>query len=200
MSRGRFQSRSRGAPGLTLVEIMVATAILATITAMIWVSFDQGARAVRAVEHSQDRYHEAEVALSVISRDLASAYLTKHVNPAEPVAEYVWNYGEKLRRGIHTLCDRIGIRAECKGPPFRMALIFEEPDVERLHMKQALIHQELLKEGVTTYNGVMLPSYAHDEPVLERTLTAMGNALEVVATADRRNEIERYLEIPPLLF
>ena len=76
--------------GMTLVEIMVATAILAMVAAMIWVSFDQGARAIRDVEASQDRYHEAQVALSVISRDLASAYLSKHVNPTEPVTEYAF--------------------------------------------------------------------------------------------------------------
>jgi general secretion pathway protein J len=81
---------------MTLVEIMVATAILSMITAMIWISFDQGNRAIRVVERSQDRYHEAEIALSVISRDLASAYLTKHINPAEPTAVYVFS-GEDRR-------------------------------------------------------------------------------------------------------
>jgi glutamate-1-semialdehyde 2,1-aminomutase len=130
---------------------------------------------------------------------IAAAKAAIGIYREEPVAEYVWNYGEKLREGIHAICAQLGIQAECKGPPFRMALIFQAQDVERLHMKRALYHQELLKEGVTTYNGIMLPSYAHDEPALERTLSAMGNALDVVATADRKNEIDRYLEIPPLL-
>lgn len=95
MTRGRAHRgagrRSRAfAPGLTLVEIMVATAILSMVSVMIWVSFDQGARTIRDVEGSQDRYHEAQVALSVISRDLASAYLSKHVNPSEPITEYAF--------------------------------------------------------------------------------------------------------------
>jgi general secretion pathway protein J len=72
------------------MEIMVASAILSVVSAMIWVSFEQGTRTSREVEASQDRYHEAQVALSVISRDLASAFLTKHVNPTEPVAEYAF--------------------------------------------------------------------------------------------------------------
>lgn len=89
MRRRRF--RGRGAAGLTLIEIMVATTILAMVAAMIWVSFDQGARTTRQVEASQERYHEAQVALSIISTDLASAYLSKHVNPAEPTAIYVFS-------------------------------------------------------------------------------------------------------------
>jgi general secretion pathway protein J len=75
---------------MTLIEIMVATTILAMVSAMIWVSFDQGARVTRDVESSQARYHEAQVAMSVIARDLASAFLSKHVNPSDPVAEYVF--------------------------------------------------------------------------------------------------------------
>lgn len=76
--------------GVTLVEIMVATAILSVVAGMIWVSFDQGSRAINAVEASQDRYHEAHVALSIISRDLASAFLSKHVNMEHPAAEYLF--------------------------------------------------------------------------------------------------------------
>jgi len=98
----RFGEGRRGASrGMTLIEIMVASAILAIITAMIWVSFDQGNRAIKAVEASQDQYHEAEIALSVIARDLASAYLTRHINPSNPVAEYV--FAAEDRSPIDTL-------------------------------------------------------------------------------------------------
>ena len=131
---------------------------------------------------------------------IAAAKAAIGIYREEPVAEYVWNYGEKLREGIHAICTQLGIQAECKGPPFRMALTFQEQDIERLYMKRSLYYQELLKEGVMTYNGIMLPSYAHDEPALERTLSAIGNALDVVAIADRKNELDRYLEIPLLPF
>lgn len=89
--RGRGGSARAGARrGVTLIEIMVATVILSMVSAMIWVSFDQGARATRQVEASQNQYHEAQVALAIIARDLSSAYLSKHVNPTEPTAEYVF--------------------------------------------------------------------------------------------------------------
>lgn len=91
MSRRIHQRRASFQRGLTLMEILVATAIVAIVAGMIWTSFDVGPRAVHEVEYSQDRYHEAQIALSVISRDLASAYLTKHVNPTDPVSEYVFS-------------------------------------------------------------------------------------------------------------
>ncbi|MBI4882115.1 MAG: aminotransferase class III-fold pyridoxal phosphate-dependent enzyme [Planctomycetes bacterium] len=57
----------------------------------------------------------------------------------------------------------------------------------------------MLERGVTTYNGVMLPSYAHDDAALSSTLTATGEALEVVAAACAREDLDLRLEIPPLL-
>jgi hypothetical protein len=63
---------------------------------------------------------------------------------------------DRPERLIH--CQRLGTAAACVGPPFRMALAFDEPDVERLRLKRTLCQQELLRAGVITYNGVMLPS------------------------------------------
>ena len=100
--------------------------------------------------------------------------------------------------GINSLCKQLGIAAACVGPPFRMALAFNEPDAERLRLKRTLCQQELLKAGVITYNGVMLPSYAHGDPVLQATLEAFGLALERVGLAEREDAFHRYLEIPLL--
>ena len=58
--------------------------------------------------------------------------------------------------------------------------------------------EELLKAGVITYNGVMLPSYAHDDRVLQATLEAFGLALEKVGMAERDDAFHRCLEIPLL--
>lgn len=131
---------------------------------------------------------------------LAAAKAAINIYREEPVAEHVWNYGLKLKQSINAICQQIRINAQCKGPPFRMALIFNEPDPDRLYVKRTLYLQELLKAGVTTYNGIMLPSYAHDDDDLECTLTAVGGALEAVAEAEQKNDfhMERCLEIPLL--
>jgi glutamate-1-semialdehyde aminotransferase len=128
----------------------------------------------------------------------AAAKAALQIYRREPVAEHVWNYGNRLRDRINDLCNHAGVGAHCSGPPFRMALAFDEQKPERLNIKRALYVQELLKSGVITYNGIMLPSYAHDEKVLEKTVEIIGNALDKLADAERHDSFHRYLEIPLL--
>ncbi|MBW1780431.1 MAG: aminotransferase class III-fold pyridoxal phosphate-dependent enzyme [Deltaproteobacteria bacterium] len=128
----------------------------------------------------------------------AAAKVALQIYRDEPVAEHVWDYGTRLKRGVDDLCDEVGIGARCAGPPFRMALSFDEPDPERLNLKRTLYLQELLKSGIVTYNGIMLPSYAHHDKVLDMTLDVVGKALETVATAEKEDDFHRYLEIPLL--
>ena len=128
----------------------------------------------------------------------AAARAAIKVYRSEPVAEYVWNYGLRLKQGINELCCQNGVSAVCTGTPFRMMLVFQDANHERLALKKTLYYQELLVRGLCTYNGIMLPSYAHDEDVLQRTLSIVGEALESVAQAERKNDFDSRLEIPPL--
>jgi hypothetical protein len=84
------------------------------------------------------------------------------------------------------------------GPPFRFGLVFGESDPRQLLLLRALYIQELLKEGIITYNGVMLPSYGHDPLALQETLTAIASALERVYRSARRGTLHRDLDFPPL--
>ncbi|MBT3255534.1 MAG: aminotransferase class III-fold pyridoxal phosphate-dependent enzyme [Deltaproteobacteria bacterium] len=128
----------------------------------------------------------------------AAAKAAIQIYRSEPVAETIWDYGTRLKNGLNSLCATTGVNAGCKGPPFRTALIFHESDADRLRLKRTLYIQELLKRGITTYNGIMLPSYAHDDLIMEKTLEAMGETLERIAHAEKQNNFERYLEIPIL--
>ena len=128
----------------------------------------------------------------------AAAKAAIQIYRSEPVAEHIWKYGEDLRRGINSICNQLGINAECKGPPFRMALKFNDQNPENLQLKRTLYVQELLKEGITTTSGVMMPSYAHDGVALEKTLGGVEKALDVIAKAEHKNDLHRYVEIPLL--
>jgi hypothetical protein len=61
-----------------------------------------------------------------------------------------------------------------------------------------LLQQELLRAGVLTYKGFMLPSLAHDDDALEQTLQAYNGALRPLARAIREDRFVRYLEVPPI--
>lgn len=129
---------------------------------------------------------------------LAAARAAIQIYREEPVAQHIWDYGLRLQKSINSICNQIGLDAECKGPPFRFALVFNEKKPERFRLKRTLYMQELLKEGVVTLTGVMLPSYAHDDAVLDRTVSSVGKALDIVASAERKNNFDQFLEIPLL--
>lgn len=73
------------------------------------------------------------------------------------------------------------------------------PHSKRLALKKTLYYQELLVQGLCTYNGIMIPSYAHEEEVLERALSIIGKTLESVAEAERKDDFDSRLEIPLLI-
>jgi glutamate-1-semialdehyde 2,1-aminomutase len=129
---------------------------------------------------------------------LAAAKAAIGIYRTEPVAEHIWAHGERLRSGIDAICRDLGVAARCQGPPFRMGVHFPDPDPYCARLKRTLFMQELLKEGVITVTGMMLPSYAHDDAVLDQTLCAIATAMEVVAAAERSGDFDRYLEIPPI--
>jgi glutamate-1-semialdehyde aminotransferase len=129
---------------------------------------------------------------------LAAARAAIRIYRSEPVAAHIWRHGEALRQGIHDACRQLSVAGECTGPPFRMAFVFRESDVTRRRLKRTLLMQELLKERIITLSGMMLPSYAHDDEALQRTIRAFARALEIVAHADRRDDLHRHVEIPLL--
>ena len=76
----RPPERARAA-GFTLIEIMLAMAILAFITSIMWGSFSQTATNKRALEAAQERVHTARVALMRMARELEMAYTATETSP-----------------------------------------------------------------------------------------------------------------------
>jgi general secretion pathway protein J len=66
----------RTSSGFTLIEVMLALAILAFITSLMWGSFSQLAKDKKGLEASQERLHTVRVALMRMSRELEMAYLS----------------------------------------------------------------------------------------------------------------------------
>jgi general secretion pathway protein J len=76
--------------GLTLIEVLVAMAVLSMVAVTIWTATSQTARTRDTVEDSHDRHHQVRVAFDALSRDLASAFLSMHRATVEPVRDTVF--------------------------------------------------------------------------------------------------------------
>jgi general secretion pathway protein J len=74
------RSRSRG---LTLLEVMVSIGILAMVGSLIYGAFDGMSRSRRGLSRINDRYHQGRAALSRMSRELQSGFLSVHQPPSE---------------------------------------------------------------------------------------------------------------------
>ncbi len=79
MSRDVVRGRS---PGFTLIEVMLALAILGFVTTIMWGSFSQTIANKKAIESSQERTHTVRVALMRMVREIEMAYLSDSENTA----------------------------------------------------------------------------------------------------------------------
>jgi general secretion pathway protein J len=68
----------RAGRGFTLVELLVAIVILASISLLIYSAFASMKRSREGVERVQDRYREGRLALTRMTRELQSAYISLH--------------------------------------------------------------------------------------------------------------------------
>ena len=126
---------------------------------------------------------------------LAAAKAAIQIYRTEPVAEHIWQHGEALRQGIHSVCAELDVAGVCTGTPFRLSFIFTEPDLQRRRLKRTLLMQELVKQRVLTVAGTLLTTMAHDVETLSITVNAFRAALTIVTLADRAGTLERHLEL-----
>jgi general secretion pathway protein J len=74
----RGRTRRRISRGLTLLEVMVAVAILAMVSVLIYGAFDGMSRGKKSLGQRADRYHQGRAAMSRIAMELSSAFLSMH--------------------------------------------------------------------------------------------------------------------------
>ncbi len=74
--------RARAQDGFTVMEVLLAAAIVVTITTLLWGAFAQTFRIKRNTEEVQDRYHTVQLALERMARDIGLAYLSLNEMPS----------------------------------------------------------------------------------------------------------------------
>lgn len=77
---GRAGSPRRALAGMSLIEVMVAMAILGIMMTMMYSGFVQTANNKKRVEARLERNHEIRMGLERIARELSMAYVSTHRN------------------------------------------------------------------------------------------------------------------------
>jgi len=72
----------RASSGFTMIEVMLALAIFAFITTIMWGSFAQTASSKKVIQSEQERTHSVRVALMRMAREIEMAYLSDNENTA----------------------------------------------------------------------------------------------------------------------
>jgi prepilin-type N-terminal cleavage/methylation domain-containing protein len=84
--------------GLTLIEVMIASAIMVTMMALTWRTISNTADSRRTFEAFEERNHELRMALDRIVTDFEAAYLSKNedANATYPRTMFVARSNSKL--------------------------------------------------------------------------------------------------------
>ncbi len=94
------RSKTKTAMGFTLIEILVAVVMLSMVGITIWTATSQTGRTRNIIESSHDRLHQVRVAFDYLTRDVTSAFLSKHRATSEPTHDTVFigqNHGDEDR-------------------------------------------------------------------------------------------------------
>lgn len=71
--------------GFTLIEVLIAVAVMAMITGMLWYSFSQTFKAIDRVQEDADMYRQARQVTSRVPGELAGAFLPTITSPTSQV-------------------------------------------------------------------------------------------------------------------
>ena len=84
--------------GLTLIEVMIASAVMVIMMALAWRTISNTSDSRRTFEKYEERNHELRMALARISADFEAAYLSRNedVNAAHPRTMMVAKPGSKV--------------------------------------------------------------------------------------------------------
>ncbi len=66
--------------GMTIIEVMVAMTILASVGTIVYGGFAQTSRAKNTLDKQLNRYHELSMAMERMVRELSMAYMSVHLN------------------------------------------------------------------------------------------------------------------------
>jgi general secretion pathway protein J len=150
--------------GFTLVELLVAIAVLAFVTMLLYGAFSGMKKSRDGLTRMQGRYREGRIALARFVRDLQSAYLSAHV----PINEQLTMQKTAFIGKVENPADRIDFNAFSNVRRDRNSHVSDQLEV-------SYFGGESLEEPGTTDLLRRSSEYPDDQP-------DQGGRIDVIAT------------------
>lgn len=127
---------------------------------------------------------------------LAAAMATIDIYRREPVIETLYRQGARLRAGVEAIARQLGIERHfyLTGRDCNLTYATCDQNGERSQAFRTLFLQEIIRRGVIAPSFVV--NYSHRDEDIDRTVAAVGEALEVYRRALNEG-VEKYLKGPP---
>lgn len=147
------------------------------------------------LRHDKERVFLLSTTFGAESCALAAAMATMQIYETEPVIENLHALGEKLIAGINGMISKHRVEGffEVLGLPCNLIYATRDPQMNRSQPFRTLFLQETIKRGVLMPSLVV--SHSHTDADIERTVEAIGGALEVYRKALDEG-VEKYLVGP----
>jgi prepilin-type N-terminal cleavage/methylation domain-containing protein len=93
-----MSARRRAQAGLTLIEVMIAIAVLVVMMALAWRTLSNTSETRRTFEAYEERNHELRMAMSRVVADFEAAYLSRNedTNASHPRTMFIAKTGSKV--------------------------------------------------------------------------------------------------------
>lgn len=130
---------------------------------------------------------------------LAAAKATIRKMKERNVIGHLWEQGRKLKDGYNVLAKAFGAEryTECVGLSPRTLITFKDSEGKESLVHKSLFQQECLKRGIL-FSGGQNVCFSHSDADVERTLRVYRAALEILADAIKKGDVEKRLEGPPV--